>query len=368
MKVFSEKNVYDASIERLNYLFDEFEDVYVSVSGGKDSTVALFMTLEVARQRGRKVGVFFLDQEFEYQSTIDLIREWMHMPDVVPYWLQAPLRMYNANSPTMPYIEIWDESRRDTWMREKEPDSIQVPFSAERRFHKTMEAFTDWRQDVTGLKTCCITGMRAEESFNRFRATTSGITYKNITWGRRNKNTVTFHPFYDWTFRDVWKYICDNKLKYNSVYDKFYQLGVPIPDMRVSNLIHEYTIATVIYLAEVEPETYEKLTRALPGVSTSAKFAEDFIPKKLPEAFVSWKEYRDYLVETIVAPEYREGFKKVWEGQADDERVYRMNCIECIKSDVTHTIHSDRTSKVSYKIKRHEKEKLQKLQKAKVKK
>lgn len=357
MKVFTGENVYEAAKKRLNYLFDEFEDIYVSVSGGKDSTVALFMTLEVARERGRKIGVFFLDQEFEYEATINLIREWMHLPDVVPYWLQAPLRMYNANSPTMPYVEIWDEERRDTWMREKEPDSIQVPFSAERRFHKTMEAFTDWRQEVTSLKTCCITGMRAEESFNRFRATTSGITYKNITWGRKNKKTVTFHPFYDWTFRDVWKYINDNNLKYNSVYDKFYQLGLPINEMRVSNLIHEYTIATVIYLAEVEPQTYEKLTRALPGISTSAKFAEDFIPKKYPDVFSSWKEYRDYLVETIVAPEYREGFKKVWEKQEDNEEVYRMNCIECIKSDVTHTINADRTRNLNSKIRRHNKEK-----------
>lgn len=361
MKVFHSDNVYVAAKKRLNYLFDEFEDIYVSVSGGKDSTVALFMTLEVARERGRKIGLFFLDQEFEYESTVNLIREWMKLPDVIPYWLQAPLKMYNANSPTMPYVITWDESRHDTWMREREPDSMHIKtFGKSDRFHETLEEFTDWRQQETGLKTCCITGMRAEESFNRFRATTSGLTYKNITWGRRNGETVTFHPFYDWTFRDVWKYICDNKIKYNSVYDKFYQLSVPIKDMRVSNLIHEYTIATVIYLAEVEPQTYEKLTRALPGISTSAKFGEDFFPEKLPEMFTSWKEYRDYLVETVVAPQYRDGFKKVWEGQADDERVYRMNCIECIKSDVTHTVHNDRTAKVSGQIKKKQREKLKK--------
>ena len=352
MKVYNGLNVYESSKKRLNYLFDEFEDVYVSVSGGKDSTVALYMTLEVARERGRNVGVFFLDQEFEYEETIKLIRKWMHLPNVVPYWLQAPLKMYNANSALEPFTVVWDESRHDTWMREREPDSMhEKKFGVSDRFHKTLEEFTDWRQHETGLKTCCITGMRAEESFNRFRAVTNGITYKNITWGRKNKDTYTFHPFYDWCFRDVWKYICDNNIEYNHVYDKFYQLGLPIRDMRVSNLIHEFTHQTVIYLAEVEPQTYEKLTRALPGISTSAKFAEDFIPKKLPEAFSSWKEYRDYLVETIVAPEYREGFYKAWKNQADDERLYRMNCIECIKSDVTHTVNKDRTKKIDSQIK-----------------
>lgn len=59
VKIFSEKTVYEASKERINYLFDEFEDIYVSVSGGKDSTVALNVTLEVARERGRRIGCFF---------------------------------------------------------------------------------------------------------------------------------------------------------------------------------------------------------------------------------------------------------------------------------------------------------------------
>ena len=106
MKVYNGLNVYESSKKRLNYLFDEFEDVYVSVSGGKDSTVALYMTLEVARERGRNVGVFFLDQEFEYEETIKLIRKWMHLPNVVPYWLQAPLKMYNANSALEPFTVV----------------------------------------------------------------------------------------------------------------------------------------------------------------------------------------------------------------------------------------------------------------------
>lgn len=54
MKIIYDKNVYEAAKERLNFLFDEFEDIYVSVSGGKDSTVALNMTLEVARERNQK--------------------------------------------------------------------------------------------------------------------------------------------------------------------------------------------------------------------------------------------------------------------------------------------------------------------------
>lgn len=351
MKVFYDDNVYEAAKKRLNFLFDEFDDIYVAVSGGKDSTIALYMTLEIARERGREIGLFFLDQEFEWQGTIDIMRDWMKLDGVVPYWLQCPLRMYNSNSALVPYIEIWSEERRATWMREKEPYSIQVPFATSVRFAGTMNSFTDWRQEVTGRKTCMIGGVRAEESFLRYRATTSGLTYKDVSWGRKNKNTFCFYPFYDWSFRDVWKYINDNHIPYNKVYDDMYQLGVTVNDMRISNLIHEYTTA-LLYLQEIEPKTYERLTIALPGVSTRTKFAEDWIPQKLPETFTTWKEYRDYLVDHIVAPEYRDSFKETWAKQADDERVYRLHCVECIKNDVTHTVNRDRTANLSSQIRK----------------
>lgn len=136
-----------------------------------------------------------------------MIRKWMSLPDVEPYWLQCKMKLFNSNSAMSPWVWIWDEERKDTWMREKEPYAITENFSNEIRFHKVMAEFTDWRQRTTGRKSCCITGLRAEESLNRFKGTTSGLTYKNVTWGRKNKETYCFHPFYDWSYRDVWKYI-----------------------------------------------------------------------------------------------------------------------------------------------------------------
>ena len=47
-------------------------------SGGKDSTAILFLTLIVAQKLNRKFSVFFVDQEFENNVTVnfvDFIRE-----------------------------------------------------------------------------------------------------------------------------------------------------------------------------------------------------------------------------------------------------------------------------------------------------
>ena len=43
---YGEKDVYEVLQERLNYLFTEFDNIYVSFSGGKDSGLLLNLTLD----------------------------------------------------------------------------------------------------------------------------------------------------------------------------------------------------------------------------------------------------------------------------------------------------------------------------------
>lgn len=50
-KYYLEKNVYEASVERINYTFDNFEKIYLSFSAGKDSTVMLHMVMDEAIKR-----------------------------------------------------------------------------------------------------------------------------------------------------------------------------------------------------------------------------------------------------------------------------------------------------------------------------
>ena len=67
IREYEKQNVYDAFQERLRLIFEEFDNVYVSFSGGKDSGLLLNMTLDFQRKYfpEKKIGVFH--QDFEAQ-------------------------------------------------------------------------------------------------------------------------------------------------------------------------------------------------------------------------------------------------------------------------------------------------------------
>jgi predicted phosphoadenosine phosphosulfate sulfurtransferase len=53
MKIYNKQNVYDAALERIRYIYDEFPNIIVAFSGGKDSTVILELSLIVAKEKNR---------------------------------------------------------------------------------------------------------------------------------------------------------------------------------------------------------------------------------------------------------------------------------------------------------------------------
>jgi phosphoadenosine phosphosulfate reductase len=59
-----------------------------------------------------------------------------------------------------------------------------------------------------------ISGIRSEQSDNRSQM--SFLEYDE------EKGLFTFHPLFDWTLSDVEKYIRDNNIPYNALYDKGY--------------------------------------------------------------------------------------------------------------------------------------------------
>lgn len=47
---YTEQNVYEALQDRLHFLFEEFDNIFVSFSGGKDSGLLLNLTLDFQKK------------------------------------------------------------------------------------------------------------------------------------------------------------------------------------------------------------------------------------------------------------------------------------------------------------------------------
>lgn len=340
MKMYLKDNVYQSSLKRIERIYSEFDNVIVSVSGGKDSTVALELTIEVARKLNRlPVDVMFIDQEDEWSYTIDYIRRLKARPEINFYWFQVPVLETSAANHCDQYLNSWDPEQKDKWMRDKEPDAFwteDIP-----AIHKYSDEFKGVLEEGRRLiykdqPYANIGGVLAEESLVRFGATTAHCCYKDITWGKREKKGITFYPIYDWTFDDIWTYIARNKLDYNHVYDLMFNYGVSKQNMRVSSLHHETAYRSMLMLQEIDRGTYEKMCRRLQGVSTFSQLQDQVLIKELPEMFGSWKEYRDYLLEHLIRPDLRDIFRKRWRGQ-DDEGWYREHVTEIMVNDTVGT-------------------------------
>lgn len=56
VKIPLSQSVLDATYDRIAWTLDNFSRTCVSFSGGKDSTVMLHLTAQMARARGKKIG------------------------------------------------------------------------------------------------------------------------------------------------------------------------------------------------------------------------------------------------------------------------------------------------------------------------
>lgn len=326
-------DVFEAALDRIRWLFEEFDGrVMVCNSGGKDSTVVLELAAMVARERGEKLHVQWLDQETEFEATVDYQRYIMYERDDIEFhWYQIPFLLENSSNQTNPWLKVWDPEHPEEWVREKEPGSIQENVYGQVYFYDVLSAINsiDWDG-------CLLDGIRIEESPARRLTCTTRPMYKWATWSvvdcapqmvaDKTKHRYRFHPIYDWRYWDVWKAIHDNGWKYNAHYDHMHRYGVKTSKMRVSNYHHESALASLLFLQEIEPQTWAAATRRLAGISTYGHLGKEQYPTTLPYMFKSWNEYMVHLIENLAPPEARPTFynhyrrlKKACPWDSDDE-------------------------------------------------
>lgn len=110
-------NVYEALQQRLKFIFEEFDNIYVSFSGGKDSGLLLNMVLDYKRKHypDRVIGVFHQDFEVQYRQTTEYVeRTFERIKDEAePYWACLPMATKTSVSSYEMYWYPWDDEKEE---------------------------------------------------------------------------------------------------------------------------------------------------------------------------------------------------------------------------------------------------------------
>lgn len=248
-KKYLEKNVLEATRDRLQIIFENFENVYFSFSGGKDSSVMVQLANMVAKQMNRKFDLLFIDLEAQYRYTIEHVEELKQLSQIRDFYhITLPIALRNAVSVLQPKWICWEEESKSLWVRDMPTDSINIKNCPFKWFKKGDEfedfsiKFANWYQERYKGKVACGIGIRTDESLNRFRTIAfqgRKVTYKQYQWTTKLKlnekhiDVYNFYPIYDWTAEDIWGAVSKLDLKFNYIYELMYKNGISIYEQRL---------------------------------------------------------------------------------------------------------------------------------------
>ena len=320
MKTYNNKDVYTAAKERIEYIFDEFEHICISFSGGKDSGTVLNMCIDEARKRKRKIGVLFIDLEAFYKKTIEFVERMLeNNKDVLePYWICLPMESPNSLSYLEPTWIWWDKEKEPIWVRPMPKKEYVINeennpldfYKKNMPFEEFIKHFGNWYGK--GEKTATLVGIRTDESLNRFRAIAGTKSmYKDKNYSTKvNKNVYNFYPIYDWSVEDIWTYNGKFQKDYNKLYDLFYKAGVSIHKMRVDEPFGNEAKAGLSMFRVIEPDTWAKVVNRVSGANFGNIYSGNKIMTahyKLPKNH-TWKSFTFFLLDTL-PPEISEHYK-----------------------------------------------------------
>ncbi len=317
-KKYLEKDVLQASLERLEIILTEFDNVYLSVSGGKDSSVMVQLANIVAKKVNKKFDVLFIDLEAQYKHTVDHIEEMKKLSQIRDFYhIALPMALRNAVSVLQPKWICWEEESKDLWVRPLPKDSINIHnnpfkwFKKGEEFEDFIVQFADWYQKKYKGKVACGIGIRTDESINRFRTIAfqeHKIKYKNYNWTTKIKvnekhiDVYNFYPIYDWKVEDIWGAVSKLNLKFNYIYELMYKNGLSIFEQRLCQPYGDDQRNGLNQFKALEYETWGKVLNRVNGVNFGNIYCKTTalgnIKSSKPE-FMSWEEYAVFLLESI---------------------------------------------------------------------
>lgn len=317
VREYMSQNVYEALQDRLTFLFEEFENIYISFSGGKDSGLLLNLVLDFRKKYypDRRIGVFHQDFEAQYTVTTEYIERTFERirDEVEPYWVCLPMATRTALSSYEMYWYPWDDTKKETWVRPM-PDHDYVinldnnPVTTYRyRMHQENLAkqFGRWyRMAHRYGTTVCLLGIRAEESLQRYSGfLNKKYGYKGECWiSKQFKDVWCASPLYDWTQSDIWHANYKFGYDYNRLYDLYYMAGLKASQMRVASPFNDYSKDSLNLYRVIDPEIWTRLVGRVRGANFASIYgktkAMGYRNITLPEGH-TWESFTRFLLDTL---------------------------------------------------------------------
>lgn len=308
-----EQNVYDASVERIRYILDNFKKVYVSFSGGKDSGVMLNLVIDELRKNypNRKIGLMILDNEANYTLSLEFMHRMMDANrDILDiYWCCLPITLPCTVSSYEIDWQCWGVNDKDRWIRPMPTNDYIVninnhkfPFFYENiGYQEFWDNFGEWYSE--GEDCACLIGIRTHESLNRWRAIVNENkqTHGGHLWTKRNTDhTYNCYPIYDWRTEDIW--IANEKFNwdYNKLYDVFWKAGLSIYKMRVASPFMSESKSSLNLYRVIDPHVWATLCARVNGANFVATYGKqlNYHSFTLPKGH-TWKSFVKFLLDTL---------------------------------------------------------------------
>ena len=320
-----EVNVFDAAYSRIDFIFRNFERVYLSFSGGKDSGVMLNLALKYMDEnpeviKGRKLGVMVMDNECNFDASLEFMFKIIddNIDKLEVYWVCIPLTLPCTVSSYRFDWQTWCEREKDLWIRPRPDkpyvvhfDNHEFDFYEEDMHDKDFyDNFSEWYSQ--GKSCANLIGIRTQESLNRFRAimnSRKGMV-DGKAWTRKNGNSYNCYPIYDWKTTDVWAANAKNEWDYNKLYDIFYKAGIPVETMRVASPFMSESKSSLSLYRVIDPHIWARLCGRVQGANFVATYGKqlNYRSISLPDGH-TWKSFTKFLLDTL-PEETSENFKR----------------------------------------------------------
>lgn len=313
MKIYKDQDVLSAARDRYKFIFNNFDNVCFSFSGGKDSSLMIQIANIVAKKLNKVFDVMYIDLEAQYKHTIKHVYELKELSQIRDFYhIALPLYLRNAVSVLQPKWICWKPEDKELWVRDLPEDSINLtnnylPFyDRVMEFEEFVPSFNKWYADTKGGMCAVGVGIRADESLNRFRTIAipkNKVMFKNKPWTTQiYKNTFNFYPLYDFKTQDVWGAVSLLDLKYNKTYELMYKNGLSIHEQRLCQPYGDDQRNGLDQFKALEADTWEKILNRVNGVNFGNIYCRSYALgniKSFKPDFMSWEQYTVFLLESL---------------------------------------------------------------------